>query len=192
MAIPHAEKLVERAQSGERLTSKERRHCVAYLMATQPEQTNTAIGELFQVSERQIRTDKRVVREERAKLIKEDDIGLVVADIAMTLDRQMRDVESSKKKCRVGSRDYVLHCTTIHDIQLKTVKALQDLGYYPKNLGNMTVEKYEYKAFVTKDNRVDTRPLNMIIEDGLEVQEADFEDVTPKQLPPPPEPVDKQ
>jgi hypothetical protein len=58
------------------------------------------------------------------------------------------------------------------------------LGFYPKNLGNMTVEKFEYKAIVSKDGSVDTRPVNLVLPgdepEEPEVKEADF-----KMLPPP-------
>lgn len=182
MAIPHAEKLIQRAQGGERLNTKDRRHALAFLIATQAAMTNSELGTLFQVSERQIRFDTKYIREEKARLLSEDDIKLVVADIAMTLERQMHDLEKSKLKCKVGTPAFLQHCKAIHEIQLKTVEALQNLGYYPKNLGSMVVEKFEYQAIVTRDGSVANRPVDMQIGDG-HVQEAEFEVVNQKQLP---------
>jgi hypothetical protein len=178
MAIAHAEKLISRAEKGERLKTQERRHCVAFIMATQADTTNVAMGELFKVSERQIRLDKVYVREERAKLIKEEDVGLVVADIAILLDRQVRDMETSKRACDKGNRTYLEHCKAIVDVQLRGVKALQDLGYYPKNLGNMTIDKFEYSAMVTEDVTRTARPVDM----SFDVIEGEFEEL--RALPP--------
>jgi hypothetical protein len=163
--IPHADKLIEQAQKGQRLNSKERRHCVAYLMSTQPATTNVANADLFQVSERQIRLDKKYIREDRAKLIREDDIGLVIADIAMSFETQVRDMEASKQKCKRGTRVFLEHCRVIFDTQIKKVNALQALGFYPRNLGNIVVEKFDYRAVVSKDGSVNTRAVDMIFDD---------------------------
>jgi hypothetical protein len=159
MAIPVAEKLLSRARDGEQLASKERRHCINYLTIKEPSLTNVALGELFQVSEKQIRLDKQKIRKDRADLLKEDDIGLVIADIAIDLENQIRDIEVSKRKCKLGTNAFLKHCVAAHKMRLDTVHALQDLGYYPKNLGNMTVSKFEYRAIVSKDGSVDTQPV---------------------------------
>jgi hypothetical protein len=161
MAITQSEKLVERARSGEQLTSKERRVALAFLIATQPELTNTAIADVFRVSEKLVRMDKKYIRGERAKLIQEDDVGLVIADVTLSFENQVADIEASKKECAKGSRDYLEHCKAIFNFQLAKIKALQDLGYLPKNLGSMTIDKFEYKAIVTKDGSVNTRPVHM-------------------------------
>lgn len=176
MAIPYADKLIERAQKGERLTAKDRRHCVGYLMGTRPEMTNVEIGELFQVSEGLIRADKKRIRHERARLIKEEDVGLVIADIAIECDRQIRDLEASKMKCAKGTRPFVEHCKAIVDTRLKSVKALQELGYYPKSLGNLTVERFEYRAVVGKDGSVDTRPVDLRFDGDDDVIDVEFEE----------------
>lgn len=177
MPIPEAQKLLQRAQAGEKLTPKERRHCIAFLMATAPETNQTDMADWFGVSERQIRFDKRHIREERAALIKEEDIALVIADIAFSFDNQVRDIETSKRKCDKGTRTYLEHCKAVFDMQLRRVKALQDLGYYPKNLGNMVIDRYVYAAEVGKDGSVNTRPVDLqFAEDGT-VIEADYEEV---------------
>jgi hypothetical protein len=178
MALPHAEKLIERARQGERLPSKERQHCVSFLMATQPSATNVELGILFGVSERQIRQDKDKIRRDRAKLLKEDDIGLVIADIAMSFDNQVRDIEASKRKCKYGSRTFLEHCKAIFKLQMDKVVALQNLGYYPKNLGQMTVEKFEYTAIVSPDGSASSLPTKLMIEDGS-IQEAEYEVIDP-------------
>jgi hypothetical protein len=183
--IPHAEKLIEKAQKGEKLNTAERRHCVAFMMTTQRE-TNANMGSLFKVSERQIRLDKEHIRKERAKEITEEDISLVISDIAMVFETQIRDIEASKRRCKRGSRSYLEHCKTIFKAQLDKVKALQDLGYYPKNLGQMTVQKYEYAAIVSKDGSVETRPTNLALD--AEIIEGEVEEL--KALPAP-EPLDR-
>jgi hypothetical protein len=152
MATPKALMLLDEARGGRRLTSKERRHVIVYLNATEPDLNNTQLAELFGVSERTIRTDYQTFRKEKAKFIRDDDVGLIIADIAMDYERQVRDIEKSKLKARLGTLTYLRHCTDALNLRMQMVKALQDLGYYPKNLGNMTVQNWNFKAIVNKDD----------------------------------------
>lgn len=181
MKQPYAEQLISRARKGERLSAKDRRHAIAYLAATQPGTTATALGDLFFVSEGMIRIDRRLIKQDKAKALQKEDVALVIVDIADCFERQVRDLEASKNKCRLGTPAYLAHCKEIFNLRLKMVTALQELGYYPKNLGSMTVDKYEYKATVGADNSVTTRAVN------LDISEGEFEDVVPAQLPPPEE-----
>lgn len=179
MAIAHAQKLITQAQAGEKhLTASERRLCIQYLQATQPELTNNQMGEWFGVSERTIRLDKNWIREQKARFLKDElskDLALVIADIAMDFEQQVRDIEKSKQKTKLGTSTYVMHCNSVFDMRLRMVKAFQDIGYLPKNLGSMTVEKFEYKAEVTKDGALNTRPVDMF--DNRDAVDAEFTDV---------------
>ncbi len=178
MPIANAEKIIQRAQKGEKVSRRERLHCVAFIMATMPTLTNREIGEIFGITERAVRVDKQKVKEERSSQIKEEDIALVIADIAMTYDFQIRDIEKSKQKCKLGTKEYLTHCKTIFDMQRLKVEALQNLGYYPKNLGNMTVEKFEYKAIVNSDNSVVTaRKIDVIEADPKQLKAAPIRDL---------------
>jgi hypothetical protein len=173
---PKAEKLVERAQNGERLTRGERLHAIGYLMAVSPQMSNVDMAELFRVSEKQIRDDRRKIRDEKAKAIREEDIGLVIADIALSFDNQVRDLEKSKIKAKQGERTYMEHCKSIFDMQLRKIKALQELGFYPKSLGNLTIEKFEYAAVVGKDGSVAVRPVEFQMPKELESGEPQMID----------------
>lgn len=186
-AIIEAHKLIEKAQKGVRLNSKERRHCVAFLMATAPEYTQSELATLFQVSDRMIRLDIDKIKEERAKLIRDEDISLVIADIALSFDKQVRDLEASKRQCKRGTNTFANHCKLIFTMQLKKVEALQALGYYPRNLGNMTVQRWDYKAIVGKDGGVNTGPAELTQADLVEPFDAEFEDVKDKLALPAPE-----
>lgn len=152
--ILHVEKLLERAQSGEQLNSRERRHCLTHLLINNPEMSFAALSRLFRVSDTQIRKDHTKIRLEKSKLIQGDDVGLVLADVAFTFETQIRDLEIAKKKANPGSATYLKYCQTIFDLHLSKIKALQELGYYPKNLGNLVVERYEFRADVSKDGVV--------------------------------------
>lgn len=176
--VPHADKLLEKADQGVKLTTDERRHVVQFLMATMPDSSNVEIARRLQCHERTIRDDKIKVREDRAKLIKEDDISLVIADIALNFDRQIRDIEASKRKCKYGSRTYLEHCRAIFKMELEKVTALQGLGYYPKNLGTMTTQKFEFTASVGMLDE-SGRPVPVAIESGrksMDVLDAEFSD----------------
>lgn len=172
-----AEKLLERARAGERLNSSDRRHCVGWLLATQPHLTKVSMAVDFQVSEGQIRQDVLKIRQEKAKSVREDDIGLVIADVAFTFERQVLDIEKSKNSCELGSRNYLEHCKALARMQVERIELLQGIGYYPKNLGNMTVQKFQYTAVVSKDGSVDTRPTNLLLNDDGQVLDAEYEDV---------------
>lgn len=182
MAIPNAEKLMERAAKGERLGVRDRRLCVAYLMCTRPEVTNQAMADLFKVSERMIRVDHEVLRRDKADSVKNEDIGLVIADIAICFDKQVRDMEASKAKCKLGTPSYLAHCKTIFQTQLHKVEALQTLGYYPKNLGNLSVSKYEYSSVLVQDG-TKARDSNANVADIIDAEFTQGE--APLQLAPP-------
>jgi hypothetical protein len=172
--IPTTQKLIEEAAS-RKLNTKERRQCVVYLTATDPDITNTDLAQMFRVTERTIRMDKQAFRKEKAQFIKEDDVGLIIADIALDYERQIRDIEKSKAKCKLGTKEYLAHCTSAMELRLKMVKQLQDLGYYPKNLGQMTVERFDWKAEVNlRDGSVNTRRLTMFDGDDMNVIEAEL------------------
>lgn len=149
MALPIAEDIIKRAEAGQEISAKERRHAIAFVMAMQPENAGTTdLARLYKVSDRQIRLDKTAVREERSKLIGEEDIGLVIADIRISHDNAARELYRQAKFSKQGSQVRLNYIKAQHEILLKTVEALSNLGYYPKNLGTQTVQRYEYIATV--------------------------------------------
>lgn len=155
--IPNALKIYRDAEAGVEITAQSRRHAIAYLMAMEPEKASDTQGlsQLFKVSDTMIRKDKRIIREEKAAMIKEDDVGLVIADIRIQFENQIRDLEKSKAKSSPGTALYLKHCQVIMELELKTTEALQSLGYYPKNLGTQTTKKFNFNAIVdTKDGSV--------------------------------------
>ena len=165
-----ADRILESASRGEAVTTQDRRHAVMYLMATEPQVTNSEMAEMFKVTERTIRFDKKKIREERSKRIKEEDVSLVIADILMDFERNVSDIEKSKKHATPGTRTYLEHCTSVIRMRLDTSRALQDLGYLPKSLGHLAVHKYNYQSTVLKDGSVETRKVES------------FEDATPEEL----------
>jgi DeoR/GlpR family transcriptional regulator of sugar metabolism len=172
--IPVTQRLIEESNT-RKLATKERRQAVVFIRSTNPEVTNTEMAEQFGVSERTIRQDLQAFRREKAQFIKDDDVGLIIADIALDYERQLRDIERSKAKAKIGSLTFLKHCTDAMELRFKCVKALQDLGYYPKNLGNMTVQKFDFKAIVNKlDGSVTVHNRDLIDEPKL--IEASFED----------------
>ncbi len=175
--IPITQRLIEES-SKRKLATKERRQCVVYIKSTHPDTTNDELAAQFQVTERTIRQDLLAFRREKAQFIKDDDVGLVIADIALAYERQLRDIEKSKSKAKPGSAVFLKHCTDAMELQLKCVKALQDLGYYPKNLGNMTVQKFDFKATVNPmDGSVTVENRLSADNSKHEVIDVEFEDV---------------
>lgn len=169
-----AQTLLDKAHAGEILSARDRRFCIDYIL------TNSSAGgkhlnpitvaemaELFQVSDRQIRLDKKKVREERSKEISEEDVTLVIVDLVQTFDDQIADLHRQKRKVKPGTPTYLQYIKAITELSTNKVAILQSLGYYPKNLGNLNVESFDYTAIVdpmtnktivgkTKDIVVDT------------------------------------
>lgn len=185
MALLTIQRLIEEADGGKKLTTEERRRAVAYLMSTNPSVQNTDMAARFQVSEGTIRKDKEAIRLQMAKEVKEDDIGLVIADILWDFRRQIGVLEESLQATKVGTGERRKHAESIMKLRLSTVAALQDLGYLPKNLGSMTKEIFEYAAVVIKDGSVDSRPLNLFDESVQREIKHRMEIQNTKQLPSP-------
>jgi hypothetical protein len=182
MATFTTERLLEDARNGTKLDVDDRRRCIRYLMIVNPENSNVDLSGLFQISEAMIRKDKIAIRQEIADDLRKDDVGLVIADIEFNFRRQLRGLETSKAKCALGTTEYRLHCQAILDIELRKTKMFQDLGYLPKNLGNLTTENYEYAAVLIKDGSVESRPMNLF---DAETQQQIKDRNKPKALPQP-------
>lgn len=154
------ENLIHNAETGVKLNASDRRRCVGYLMTTQLGLSNTEMAAKFGVSEKTIRDDKKFVKADLISEMRDEDAGAVAADLAFNFRRQLRDLELSKQACKLGSKEYLAHCNSILDIELKRMRALQDLGLLPKNLGNVSVETFEYAAVVIKGDQIDARPIH--------------------------------
>jgi hypothetical protein len=74
----------------------------------------------------------------------------------------------------MGGRPFLEHCKAIAGLSRDRVKLLQDLGWLPKNLGNLSVERYDYRAIVNeRTGSTDTRAVTNYDE---EVEDAEFEE----------------
>lgn len=203
--IPNAEKILLAAEAGEIISAPDRRHAIRFLMSQSPEKAADTAGlaELFKVSDTLIRKDKRGIREDKAAVLKEEDIGLILADIALDYENQIRDLEKSKKATKPGTALYVQTCKTILEMRFKATEVLQSLGHYPKNLGTQTTKKFSFHAVVdTKDGSVQVqneaitpRVIEATFVDPYEKERAAFDEEfgeKPAQcaLPPAPENTD--
>jgi NACalpha-BTF3-like transcription factor len=184
LSLPIAEEIIKRAEANQDVSAKERRHAIAFVMAMQPENAGTTdLSKLFKVSDRQIRLDKQEVREERSKLISEEDIGLVIADIRMSHENAARELYRQAKFSKQGSQVRLNYITAQHNILLKTVEALSNLGYYPKNLGTQTVNRYEYIATVDmKSGDVEVHNRNALTDEQFAALEANQTIAEPEYL----------
>lgn len=184
MSVHKCQEFLDRVASGEVLKMLERRLAIQYLLATQPGITTYELSSIFHVTEKTILSDKQSLRQDKAKYLKgemQNDISLVIADIALDFERQVSDLEKSKKSSELGKRAYVDHCNAIFNMRLQMIRTFQDIGYLPKNLGAMTVEKFEYKAIVHKDGTVATLSTAEI--SSRKALEAEFEDIPQAALP---------
>ena len=158
--IIQAEKWLSEAKAGTILPTEARRHCVAYLMSSEA-MTVPEMAELFQVTERTISYDKAEIRKMVAEEIKAEDVALILADIRLAFGKNLRDIEKSKAKAKLGTKTYLDHCTAGFKMQLDYMKGFQDLGVYPKELGTIHVDKFEFSATVGLDTSNTPRPVQM-------------------------------
>lgn len=179
MSLFQAQKLLSAQEKGTELTTEERRHCVAFLIATEG-QTNEELAERFGVHPRTITNDRKAIREDVATELKSEDIALVIADIRMAFEQTMRNIDMSAKVAKKGTQVYLNHQSARFKLQMDYIKGMQDLGIYPKELGTMHVEEFKFEAILGKNNQVETRAVNMF--DKPTAVNAEFVTNEPKAL----------
>jgi hypothetical protein len=161
MAIIQAEQWLELARKKQQLTTEQRRHVIAYMMSRPGEEcpSKAEMAALFGVSDRTIGFDRKAIREAVAEEIKEEDVGLILADLRLCFEKTIRNIEKSAHKAKLGSANYLEHQKSLFKMQQDYVKGLQDLGVLPKELGTLHVDKFEFKASVGLEAA--GRPVNM-------------------------------
>lgn len=152
----HSEILVLRAEQGEKLVADERRDAVAYLTVVRPDMGHMELGRLFQVSDTTIREDKEKIRKRMAEELTSDDIGLVINDIRRSYEHDMVELARSTKACTYGTNNWLAHVKAKRDFEKQYIEMLQSLGFYPKNLGNISKTQFIFKAVVAKGGGVNT------------------------------------
>lgn len=131
------------------------------MRATEPDLANTELADIFGVSERMIRVDIKAIKDSLAKEFAGLDPTVIVADLLIMRDDLLTELRKSMKSTTLGTRSRLDHLLAIKSINIDTVKALQDLGVLPKELGHLQTENYDFKAYVIKDAQVVTRRLDM-------------------------------
>jgi hypothetical protein len=133
--------------------------------------SNQDIARIFAVTERTIRVDKDKIK---AKIVRELEESrgteLLVADIMTEFNKQLKDMERSKKKIDEGRELYLKHCVAIVDTRLKIVKVLQDLGWVQKQ-GITVTDQTEYIAVIGQDGNVESKKLKRVVETTQELSE---------------------
>jgi hypothetical protein len=175
MALVSPAELMQEARDGRLLSAPERRHALSWFLNTQEEakeMPNQEIAKIFAVTERTIRVDKMKIR---AKIVRELEetrgTDLLVADILTEFNKQLKDMEKSKKKVDEGRELYLKHCVAIIDTRLKIVKTLQDLGWVQKQ-GITVTDQTEYIAVIGQDGNVESKKLKRTVETTQELAEG--------------------
>lgn len=157
-----AKDLLDRADSGEKLIAADRRLCVGYLMATEPDTSQNAMARRFQVDEKSIRNDIKAIKMESAQMVRTDFIDLIAGDIIAEFDRLSKELERSRKQAKIGTPCYLHHIEAQMRMRLKVVESLQTIGILPSNLGEVTVKKHVFKSEVQeRTGQVVTRPIDL-------------------------------
>lgn len=171
-----SEQLVLRAEGmlnlggDDKLPAADRQDALAFLMGVRPDLNNVELARIFKVNEKTIRNDKDIIRKRVSEEITKDDVSLVVSDIRTTYERFRTELAKSTQKCEYGTNTKLAHLKAEMDYQLSVVDALQSLGYYPKNLGNLTKTQFVFKAHVAKGGGVNTVPVES--DEELKIIEA--------------------
>jgi hypothetical protein len=159
------------------LDSEERRDALAHLMFVRPDLSNVELGRYFKVTERTIRVDKEIIRKRMSEEVTDKDISVVVADLCRHHEYVMTELAKSTKACKAGTPSCLAHLKFQHEAAFKIIEALQSLGVYPKNLGNITKTEFVYKAHVAKGGGVSVST----IQNDAELKTIEAEEI--KQLP---------
>jgi hypothetical protein len=174
-----SEQLVLRAEGmlnlggEERLPSEDRRDALMYLMTMRPDMNQIELASFFKVNEKTIRLDKDVIRKRLSEEITKDDISLVISDLQRGHERIMSELAKSTAKCEYGTNTFLAHLKFQAEQETRIVEVLQSLGYYPKNLGNLTKTEFVFKAHVAKGGGVNVTPIESQEElKTIEAQEA--------------------
>jgi len=168
-----AKELWTNAQNGEKITTQQRRHVLEWLavMGEITNYTNTDLAKIFGLTERMIRCDRKIVREQAVKALADNkDINLVIADIWQDFDIQRRDLERGKKAARAGTAPFNTACKMIFDMRLQMVKLLQETGYWPTD---MVKHSRVHKAIVSSDGSVSTEVIEGIEESRQAIRQAE-------------------
>ncbi len=175
-----AEQFIDRAERGEKLTTDERRHAVAYIESMHPEVSNVDMARLFQVDEATIRSDIKKSKAAKIDRVREDtDIKLILADMIHARDRAVRKLAAVQAKMerekKTDSPNYRKTIEAEVNMHLKIAAALSELGVLPKNIGTVTVNKSVFKAIVEQKTGAisEVRPLDLFndLRDGETLEE---------------------
>jgi len=165
MPILEPQLLWQEAQEKDRkLTPSERRRVVMWLQHSHPELFNTDIARVLGVSDKLIRNDKELIRKKAAEEIKNDSIELIISDIIQVYNKQAQDLERSKRKAVLGKGEYRMHSLAVAQIENMKLKALQDVGWIPKNLGTGFTESYSYVVDVGENGMIKTQKVEQKME----------------------------
>lgn len=191
------EKLYQRAQAGEVLSAKERRHTIKWLRMSMAEMSYQDMAQLFQVSVRLIYQDVTKIRRAKTKEVEKEDVMFLIGDLKMAFEKTLRDLEFSQRKAVPGTKTYLDHCRAIFDLRKQLVHLYQEIGLYPKDIAQLTVNTYNLTANVVQDTTreqraidlppIDARvisvgevdPVRLVITDGKEFN-TDHESVQPE------------
>jgi hypothetical protein len=176
------ERLIQKAEAGEKLSVEDRRCCIEYLDLSQPHLTNGQLAEKFGVNESMIRKDKKVIESKKVQETFDTDVSLAVFKATHNIDQQIRALETSRAKSKPGTREFVMHCQAIANMAEKKLKILVDMGYVVKEVAGGKTTAFEYAAIVRKGDNIDTRPVTAFDEEDQKLLKA------PPVKPPPVEP----
>lgn len=87
------------------------------------------------------------------KKIKEaaGDTIAVLARLQLSYEGRIAQMERDMRKSKAGSKTRLDYLRALGREEREHTELLQSLGYFPKNLGLQTVQRYEFKAAVGLD-----------------------------------------
>jgi hypothetical protein len=145
------------------LTPRERREAVAYLDDhgfgdDNRDLSNYELADLFDVSEKIIREDKKRILAEYTSVISPAEALSYVGQYLRSHDGLIVRAKHGLAKSKPGTQAHQHYLRLISDLEAKRIQILQEIGAVPKELGRLNVTEERWVATVSNDGIVTCQP----------------------------------
>jgi hypothetical protein len=116
--------------------------------------SNYRLGEVFQVSEKQIRKDRALIRKMAMDALTPEQGLAFVEGFLREHNALIRRAEDGLEACVPGSQTQVMFLRLLSDLRKRHIALLQEVSVVPKELGNLNITEEIWTAEVSRDDVV--------------------------------------